>query len=446
MDIAASPPQADRRPGRIVDPDFPLDPVPPAYRQGRWQVAIVVAGFLFFTPTMVTAGQVAAPLGFGSFVLAAAAATAFLAVYITTLGWLSTRSGLSTVLLARATLGRLGGKWACLLLGGTQVVWYAITIGILGNLVAAAFGWSITWPVVVVGGIVMAVTAYYGFKGIEILSWISVPLMTVLCVWVLARAVGEAGGWPGLAGTGPSGEPVSMGAAISMMIGTFISGGTQMGNWTRFGRTAAGTAGLVAGAVVVVQFAMLFFGGVGAISYGIADFAELLLAMGLVAVALVLLVANLWTTNDNTAYAFGVAGAELFERNDKRPFVVGGVVLGIVLAISGIADSILDYLVVVGVMIPPLGGVMIGLYFTSVARLDPARAVADAPQIRLPGLLAYLLGVAAALAGALTDTGSPAIQGLVVALVAALVVGRLFPDVAAESSHTEQAGVDRWQP
>ncbi|EOM75733.1 cytosine permease [Rhodococcus rhodnii] len=425
MDITTSSPQRQQPTPEPIDPDFPLEPVPPAYRQGKWQVAIVVAGFLFFTPTMVTAGQVAGPLGFGPFVLAAAAATVFLAVYITTLGYIATRSGLSTVLLARITLGRIGGKWASLLLGGTQIVWYAITIGVLGNLVGAAFGWSTTWPVVVVGGIVMAITAYYGFKGIEILSWISVPLMTILCIWVLARAIGEAGGWGDLTATGASGEPLSMGAAISMMIGTFISGGTQMGNWTRFGRRAASTAVLVAGAVVVVQFAMLFFGGVGAIAYGVGDFAELLLSMGLVVAALVLLVANLWTTNDNTAYAFGVAGAEMFERNDKRPFVVGGVIIGIVLAISGIADSILDYLILIGVMIPPLGGAMIGTYFASAKKLDPAQAVRTAPTVSVPGLVAYGLGVAVALVCALTDTGAPAVQGLVVALVAALVLGRI---------------------
>lgn len=95
----------------------------------------------------------------------------------------SARTGLSSVLVSRLVLGRAGGKWASVLLGGTQVGWSAITVAVLADLFGTALGLETTWPIIVVGGVLMAVTAYRGFRGIEVLSWISVPLMLALYVW-----------------------------------------------------------------------------------------------------------------------------------------------------------------------------------------------------------------------------------------------------------------------
>ncbi|MEQ3549183.1 cytosine permease [Pseudonocardia nematodicida] len=404
----------------VADRDVPLDRVPVAERRGIAAVTVVVVGFLFFTPTMITGGEVAAAFDLGTFVVLALVAAAVLALYIALLGIAGARTGLTTVLLARLVLGRAGGKWASLLLGGTQIGWYGITIGVLGELLSTALDVP-AWPVVVVGGIAMAVTAYKGFRGIELLSWISVPLMVVLCVWVAVGAVGTAGGWSGmLAATGDG--SISAGTALTMMIGTFISGGTQIGNWTRFAAGGRSAFAVTAVAVLAVQSGMLIFGGLGAIGYGEADFSEILLLTGSIGLAVLLIVANLWTTNDNAAYAFGVAGAELTGRADKGPFVVGGVAVGIVLALTGVADGMTTFLVLLGVLIPPLGGTIIGTFLGGWRRQDPGTPLDSAPLVRPPGLLAYLGGTVVAALGSVFDLGIPAVQGVVVAAVLAAVL------------------------
>ncbi|MFF5986586.1 cytosine permease [Prauserella flavalba] len=415
---AVPPARPASAPPSPIDRDYPLDRVPIAERKGVASVAVVIAGFGFFTPTMVTGGQVAVDFAFAQFLGLAVAAALVLACYIATMGVASARTGLTTVLLSRLVLGKLGGKWASVLLGGTQVGWYGITIGVLATLLGGAFAWQTTWPIAVVGGVAMAVTAYKGFRGIEFLSWISVPLMTALCVWISVSAVGEAGGWDGLfdhAGTGDT----SVGVALTLMIGTFISGGTQIGNWTRFASGGRPAFVITACTILLVQTAMFFFGGVGAIGYGEPDFANVLMLMGSVGVAVFLIIANLWTTNDNAAYAFGVAGAELTGKPDKRPFVIGGVAIGIVMAITGIADALTAFLTVLGVLIPPLGGAIIGTFVFVWRRRDPGTDLASVPLVCWPGLLAYLGGTAVAIAGATFDAGIPAVQGIVVAMLLA---------------------------
>ncbi|MFS0866327.1 cytosine permease [Microbacterium sp. 179-B 1A2 NHS] len=425
-----------------IDRDYPLTRVPRGARKGWFAILVVVAGFIFFTPTMVTGGQVAGAFGFSAFLGLSMLASLILAFYVATLGAASARTGLSTVLMARLALGRVGGKWASLVLGGTQIGWYGITVGIFADLLASALGWEVSWPLAIFGGLLMATTAYWGFKGIEILSWVSVPLMFALCVWITVTSVDEVGGWGEMLGTTGDGS-VPVGLALTLMIGTFISGGTQIGNWTRFA-TSARTAFLVCfGVLIVIETSMLVFGGVGAIAFGEADFTALLFTMGLAIIGVLMLTFNLWTTNDNAAYAFGVAGAELLDKNDKRPFVVGGVVVGIILAASGVADAISGFLITLGTVIPPLGGVIIGTFLFVWKGRDPGTDVTRVGAVIWPGVAGYLLGTAAAAFGAVTGIGSPAVQGVLVAIVATpichLIARALRPTVdmvepAAEES------------
>ena len=418
--VTTAPPAPLSHPVETTDAVYPLTRVPRGARQGWFAVVVVVAGFVFFTPTMVTGGQVAGAFGFTGFLGAALLAAGILALYVATLGAASARTGLSTVLLSRLVLGRVGGKWASLVLGGTQIGWYGITVGIFADLLASALGWDASWPLAVGGGILMATTAYWGFKGIEVLSWVSVPLMFALCIWVTTLSVNEVGGWGGMFATTGDGS-IPLGLALTMMIGTFISGGTQIGNWTRFARTARGAFVATLVTVIIIESAMLLFGGIGALAFGEADFTVLLFTMGLAVVGVFMLTFNLWTTNDNAAYAFGVAGAEMFGKNDKRPFVIGGVIIGIALAVSGAADAMTGFLVMLGTVIPPLGGVIIGTFLFVWRRRDPGHDLDAVAPFVWPGIAAYLLGTAAAVFGVVTGIGSPAVQGIIVAMIAAPV-------------------------
>lgn len=84
-----------------VDQDYPLSPVPLAARRSSASLFILIAGF-FFTPTMITAAEVAVEFDFGRFVLLTAVSAVVLAVYIALLGLVSARSGLTTVAITSA--------------------------------------------------------------------------------------------------------------------------------------------------------------------------------------------------------------------------------------------------------------------------------------------------------------------------------------------------------
>ena len=118
------------------------------------------------------------------------------------MGWIGARTGLTTVVMARYTLGTRGAKLSSVLLGGTQIGWYAVVVGTIGDLTAEALGWEsygARAAVMVVTSALMCATAYWGYGGMYWVSLVSTPLILILAFWVLARSLQEVGGFAGLA-------------------------------------------------------------------------------------------------------------------------------------------------------------------------------------------------------------------------------------------------------
>jgi len=411
----------EQRP-ETIDPDVPIDPVPQHARKSLFSLAIVLLGFTFFTPTMLAGAQIGAAFRFSTLLWVLLLGSAVLGLYVAVIGGIGAHTGLTTVMMSRYTLGTAGSKVASLILGGTQVGWYGVTVATLSGLTMSAFGWEGRGTEVllmVVGGAVMGVTAYYGYRGMYALSVVSVPLMVVLAFWVVSRALDEVGGWEGLEQVEPV-ESMSVAVAVTIIVGTFASGGTQAPNWTRFARTPSAGFWACLAAFLVGELLMLGFGAIGALSFGEGDFVLVLYQLGLVGWGLVFLVANLWTTNDNTAYNFGVAGAEIVNSRSKKPFVVGGVVLGTLLAVTGIYDNLITYLVWLGILIPPVGGVIIGDFL---ARWRHGLTGIDTlPALEWRNLAVY---VVASFAAWLSDELAffiPSVVGVVVAVLGVLAV------------------------
>jgi cytosine permease len=340
------------------------------------------------------------------------------------MGWVGARTGLTTVVMARYTLGTRGAKLASILLGGTQIGWYGVVVGTIGDLTAEALDWrsyGARAAVMVLTSGLMCATAYWGYRGMYWVSLVSTPLILVLAFWVVGRSLQEVGGLEGLTSVRPTAS-MAVAVAITTVVGTFVSAGTQAPNWTRFARSPSAGFWACVVAFLIGELLMLGFGAIGALSFGEGDFVLVLYELGLVGWGLVFLVANLWTTNDNTAYNFGVAGAEIANSRSKKPFVIGGVVLGTLLAITGIYDNLIEYLVWLGILIPPLGGVVIGDFLARWRGGMPSASLLPAFEWR--NLAAYVVAAVAAWWSNEAGWFIPPVVGVVVAVLAVLAVQR----------------------
>jgi len=416
---------------QTIDKDYPLDHVPQSARVGLISLSAVLLGCTFFSPTMVAGGQVAASFGLNRFLWTMFLGNLILGLYVAVMAVIGTKTGLTSVLLARYTLGFGGAKWAGFLLGGTQVGWYAVSAAYVAEIFVRAFDspnqyifWCIFWS------LVMGFTAVYGFKGMEIVSYVAIPLILILTIWTPILGVREAGSWAALAALPPTSEAMTMTTALTIIVGTFASMGTQVTNWSRFAKTT--TVSFIAAllAFFVGNGIMVFAGGIGAIAFQQADLVEVFLEMGIIFWALIILTINIWTTNDAAAYAFGMAGAEFFNKENKRPYIIGGVVIATVLAVSGAYNFLIPYLVALGIFIPPLGGTIIGDYLFVWKRQMPNLKDVEFKTFRVANIIAYAIGTIVAYVTNSNGIGIPPLQGIIVAALMVPVMNAIMKNDA----------------
>lgn len=399
--------------------DFPLSEVPLESRKSLWSTSVVLLGFTFFTATMWGGGSLGAAFPFGQLMGLIVIGNLLLGIYVAILGYVAFKTGLNSVLLARFSFGDIGSKWPDFALGFTQVGWYAwgtATVSIIFVQLLNLPEW-LRIPFMIFFGFAFCWTAYVGYRGLERLSIVSVPAMTLLIIWSFVISSREAGEMGGILGIVPA-STMTAGAAITIVFGTFVSGGTQATNWTRFAKT--GKIAIIASLVAffIGNGLMVFAGAFGAMVYQQPDIVEVLTMQGLLLAGIIMLFLNIWTTQDNTVYNFSVAGCNMIRTENRKLLTVIGAAIGTLLAILGFYDWLVPWLLLLGTFIPPIGGVIMADFFYKYRGKYPKLSEAKLPKVNIAGAVAY---VGASLI-AYFSPGVPPINGIVAAIVIYIIV------------------------
>lgn len=420
------------RAGEAADQDFSFEAVPRSKRRGFWSVGFVMLGFTFFSASMSVGAGLGNGVDLTGFIWAVVIGGLLLGAYTGALGFIGAKTGEGLDLLAQRTFGSRGSYLPSALISFTQMGWFGVGVAMFANPTGELLGIG-PWPIVLVAGALMTASAYYGIRAIEIVSFVSVPLIAILGTWSMVSATREGGGLETIFGQS-TGMPLTI--AIGMVIGSFVSGGTATPNFTRFAKTPT-----VAVITTVVAFflgntLMFSFGAVGGAFSGQDDIFYVMIAQGLMIPALIVLGANIWTTNNNALYTTGLGLANITKVR-KRPLVLISGVLG-TLASLWLYDNFIGWLNFLNATLPPIGAIIIADYF----RRRAAYSTADAA--RRPVVWGAVVGViAGGLAGWFIDWGIGSINAIAVGL-ACYAVGALIrrADTRKGSTHADQESAD----
>lgn len=377
--------------------DFPLSEAPASARKGLLSISMVLFSFTFFTGTMFAGGKLGMAFAFTDMLWIAFIGNSLLALYAAGLAFIASRSGLNTVLMGRYCFGEAGSRLSDFLLGFAELGWYAWGTATVAIVLVKILGLTegLTTPLMVLFGFGFSITAIVGYKGLDVLSRVSVPLMFVLLMVSMYIATGHAGGFQGLAAVIPH-ETMTFSAAVTMVFGTFASGATQATNWTRLSRT--GRVAIIASVVsfLIGNGLMVVAGAWCAIVYQQADIVEVMILQGLSFAAVIMLCLNLWTIQGPTIYNVSAAACHLLRSERRRTMTLLAAALGVVLAIGGMYEMLIPFLVLLGSIIPPVGGVIMADFWYRHRGKYPLLATASLPRYNVKGLAAY--GVGAVLA------------------------------------------------
>ncbi|WP_027953705.1 cytosine permease [Halobacillus kuroshimensis] len=369
--------------------DYALTAVPQSERQGFWKMLMVMMGLTFFSASMWSGGTLGMGLTFPQFLMIVLLGNLILGAYTGGLAYISAKTGLSTHLLSRWAFGEKGSYLASFLLGGTQVGWFGVGVVMFALPVHQATGLDMVW-LIAGAGLLMTATAFFGMKALMLLSFIAVPMITVLGSFSVFQATKDMGGMDSLWQHTPE-QSIGLTAALTICIGSFISAGTLTPDFTRFSKTKKSAVISTVAAFFIGNSLMFLFGAVGAMATGKADISEVMFTQGLIIPAILVLGLNIWTTNDNALYASGLGFSSITKITKNKVVIFNGVV-GTLLAMW-LYNNFVSWLTVLGTALPPIGAVLLADYFLNYRK----QAYQDTPlkNFRWQGLAAWAAGVAA---------------------------------------------------
>ena len=398
-----------------VDIDYAEKSVPQSERRSLTTMFMIMLGFTFFSASMWVGQELADGLDFSGFVISLILGGVILGLYTGLLGYVGAKTGMSLDLLARKAFGIKGSYLPSAMISFTQIGWFGVGLAMFAIPVAnELLGGSkaAEWALVILAGVCMTASAYFGIKSLTIISYIAVPMVAILGTVAMVLAVIRGEGTIIDQFAKSSGTLTVIGGA-GLVVGSFVSGGTATPNFSRFAKSGAAGAITTVVAFFIGNSLMFFFGGVSSVYVGGNDIFEVMINLGLFYLAILVLGLNIWTTNDNALYSAGLGLANIFGQK-KKPMVLISGIIGTIASVW-LYWNFCGWLNILNCTLPPVGIILVLGYFLNKKDYED---VAVTETVNWFAVIGVVLG---AVVANVVHWGIASINGMAIAAVCYLI-------------------------
>lgn len=411
--------------------EFATEPVPEERTVGWFRVALVAALVAFSLPNFVAGMEVARAAGARSAFLAILLGNVLLTIIGGFCGAIGAHTRLSSYMLTRIAFGTRGAMLVNVAFAISLLGWFGVNIDLFSDAVARllsdVFDRSLpNWVIEVVAGLVMTATTIYGFRAINMLSMLLVPVLVVVTVMLIAQALG-AGPVTELF-SGVSGGELAFGTAMSSVVGGIIIGAIILPDITRFIRHWTGGLYTAILCYMVIGCIVQLTGALAALVFDGEEFLDIMIVIGLSWAAFAIVIAGSWVLNSLNLYSAGLSVEATLPDTRHRVLTIMLGVLGTIAAFFNILDSFLTFLFYLSIVFAPVAGVIIVDYLLLRRDAYHEGRIALKQDVLVPAILAWIIGAAVALLGSegvLTVSGIAALDAVVVAALAHFAFSRL---------------------
>lgn len=396
-----------------------------------WRVALIIASFTFALPGFLNGAQTGLALGFWQAVAASLLTGLILCTGACLTAIISVRTRLTTYLLVQHSFGVKGAALVNIVIALIHFCWFGVNVSFFGDAMVAAAekGYGIPGnfsTFVIIGSVLITISTIYGFRTLDRLAMIAVPLAGVILIAVCIKALGT-----NPVDLSPSENPpvsMSFGIALSALIGGNMLTVAAMPDLSRFIRTERGA---ITGMALSFPFAaplLMVIAALIALSTGETDIMKLVVSFGFGAPALLMLLLSVWTINALNLYSAGLSMAATFPKIPQIIFTLAGGAIGCIFALMGIINSFIPFLVTLGLIIPPIAAIYVIDGFITFRKDGYESSLERAPAFRWKAISVWVISLAITLpatASGLTLTTVPALDATITATAGYLALLRL---------------------
>jgi cytosine permease len=412
--------------------------IPSKSRKGFWSLFVLMLAFTFFSASMSVGAQLGTNLNAHSFWLSMSIGSGILVVYTCLLAFVGSSTGLGLDALSKRAFGKFGSVIPSVLIALTQIGWFGVGLAMLAVPLAEQFDIPI-YVLITLGGILMTSTAYWGVKSLTIISFVSIPLITILGLVSMFMSIHDIGGIGNIFGDN---NEIGVLSGVGLVVGSFISGGTATPNFVRFAKTRAIAVWTTAIAFSLGNCLMFLFGAVSSAQSGATDIFYVMIAQGLLVPAVIVLGLNIWTTNDSGLYTAGLGltniarvAASINTHNNPTPnetydplptnqwsnkllskkfwCLVGGLI-GILSALW-LYNNFVRWLNILSTSLPPVGAIIILDYFVNKSSYHSTNTSSN---LRIFSILGIVVGI---LVGNFVPFFVPSINAIIASIICYMI-------------------------
>ncbi|MGL4524700.1 MAG: cytosine permease [Spirochaetia bacterium] len=409
-----------------------FEPVHTSRRVAWHSIMIVWMGMMICIPSLLEGGSKILRFSMGGVFWTSLVGYAILVVFMYFQGSQAADLGLPTTVLAESSFGRKGGSMIVSSVIATSLIgWFGIQAALTGDAIAAilelrGINSSATFWTILTGTLMM-LNAIVGYRSLEFLNKIAVPALLLLCSYAVFSAYQSFD----LATKAPVADffkfDISMVDflwGIDFTVGGLIVGVCISADYFRFAKNRRSVA--LAGAVGVIPagVALAMVGAILALATGTSDLTVIMGSLGYPSLALIILILASWTTNVGNAYSSGLALTRMFglpsHKRHWATFVAGA--LGTALALAGILDKFVDFLLFLTNGVTPVIGVMVCDYWILSQGNNEKWRIHKGWHI--PGVIAWAVGFAS---NYIIPWGSASINSVFIAGLLYYAIAKLTP-------------------
>ncbi|MBN3181322.1 cytosine permease [Pectobacterium brasiliense] len=406
--------------------DYPVSRVPLSVRLPFLNVALVHIGMLTALDQFMLGAVLGHSMTLGQAFLAIFIGSAIFGVVTVGLGYAGMKEGMSGSLLARwCGFGRIGSVLIGLVIAISLIGWFGVQNAVFAKALNFAmadklgFGWSAA-----LSGMALTLLVAFGFRALRFTAKIAVPMFVIVVGYISIMTL-SGHNIAELIASAPNGEAISISAGATMVVGGCIVASLITPDMTRYSQKGKHVFWMTMLSIIVGEFIV---NGLAIIIARALNTADVVTIMSQAAggIGLIAVIFSTLRVNDINLYSssLGIANAIEGVTGKKLRYVSITLVIGFIgtlLSVAGILDRFIDFLTLLGVLFPPIIGVMLVDYYilrTHKVLLETSRAeglLPDSAQTPLIGWPAIIASIAGAIVGLAFEWGVPAFNSLLAA-------------------------------
>jgi len=364
------------------------------------RVAAVAAMVAFSLPTFVTGLEIGAALNPFNTALALFWGSVIIFLIGSVMGVIGAKSRMSSYLLVRVAFGDVGAGFVNIAFTISLIGWFGVNINLFMDAVAGLGRdvWDVNFPPIglaIFASVCMTLTTLIGFKAINILASLLVPVLAIV-TFLLAKSALNTQTISEIFAV-ETVESLTIGEGISAIVGAIIIGAIILPDITRFVRHWSGAIYTSVIAYIIVQLAVMGAAALAGATSGKDDILEIMLDMNLGIGAFIIVIAGSWVLNSLNLYSAVLGTKATFPKLKTLALTLGLGAIGVIAALMNILDSFVTFLFYLSVIFIPVAGVlMIDALFIR-PKLYKIETLENNRALNWKGFIAWLVGAIIAL-------------------------------------------------